>query len=100
MTSNEINWLLFSLFVLAALVQASAALVSLWTACDNRPAGRESFRKALAIVVAAKAAGAVLYGGLGVRIGDNRFRRSAPGTAGDALLKLHPTPGVLQHSQL
>lgn len=38
MTSNEINWLLFSLFVLAALVQASAALVRLWTACDNRHA--------------------------------------------------------------
>jgi len=66
MTSNEINWLLFSLFVLAALVQASATLVRLWTACDNRPPGRESFRKA----------------------------------AGDALIKLHPPPGVLQHSQL
>jgi hypothetical protein len=42
MTSNEINWLLFSLFVLAVLVQASAALVMLWTACDKRPPGRES----------------------------------------------------------
>ena len=35
MTSNEINWLLFSLFVLAALVQASAALVRLWTPCAS-----------------------------------------------------------------
>jgi hypothetical protein len=69
LTSNEINWLLFSLFVLPVLVQASAALVMLWTSCDKRPPGRESFRKALAIAVAALAAGAILYGVLGVRIG-------------------------------
>jgi hypothetical protein len=73
MTSNEINWLLFSLFVMAALVQASAALVMLWTACYKRPQGRESFRKALAIAVAATAAGAILYRVLGVRIGTIDF---------------------------
>ena len=73
MTSNEINWLLFSLFVLATLVQAIAVLVMLWTACDKRPPGRESFRKALAIAIAATSAGAILYGVLGVRIGTIDF---------------------------
>ncbi len=100
MTSNEINWLLFSLFVLAALVQASAALVMLWTACDKRPPGRESFRKALAIAVAAMAAGRDSLPGSSGPNWDNRFRRSAAGTAGDALVKLHPTSGLLQHSRL
>jgi hypothetical protein len=94
MTSNEINWLLFSLLVLAVLVQASSALVMLSTSCDKRPPGRESFRKALAIAVAAIAAGAILYGVLGVPNWDNRFRRPAAGTAGDALVDLHPTRGL------
>jgi len=93
MTSNEINWLLLSLLVLAVAVQASAALVMLSTSCDNRPPARESFRKALAIAVASMAAGAILCGVLGVRIGNNRIRRPAAGTAGDAL-DLHPTPGL------
>jgi hypothetical protein len=79
LTSNEIDWLLFALFVLAALLQASAVLVMLWTASDKRPPARESFRKALAIAVAATAAGAILYGVLGVRIGIIDFGGPPPG---------------------
>jgi hypothetical protein len=41
MTSNEINWLLFFLFVLAVLVETSAALVMLWTSCHKWPPARE-----------------------------------------------------------
>jgi len=73
MTSNEINWLLLSLLVLAVAVQASAALVMLSTSCDNRPPARESFRKALAIAVASMAAGAILYGVLGSELGTIEF---------------------------
>jgi hypothetical protein len=73
MTPNEINWLLFCLLVLVALVQASAALVMLWTACDNRPPRKKSFRKALTIALTATVAGAILYVVLGARIGTIDF---------------------------
>jgi hypothetical protein len=61
-----------------------------WTACDKRPQGRESFRKALAIAVGDGSRRDPLWGSWGPHW-DNRFRRSAAGTAGDALVKFHPT---------
>jgi hypothetical protein len=81
MTSNEINWLLFSLFVLAALVQASAALVMLWTTCDKRPQG-ESFRSAGDRRSSDGSRRDPLRGSWGPHW-DNRFRRPGAGTAGD-----------------
>jgi hypothetical protein len=69
MTTNAIDCLLFGLLILAAVVQAGAMLVMLWTAWDKKPLPRKSFRKALAIGLAATVAGAILYVVLGMRIG-------------------------------
>jgi hypothetical protein len=69
MTTNAIDYLLFGLLILAAIVQAGAVLVMLRTAWDKKPLSRKSFRKALAIGLAATVAGAILYVVLGTRIG-------------------------------
>src|SRR6266436_8943953 len=69
MTTNAIDFLLFGLLILAAIVQAGAVLVMLRTAWDKKPLPRKTFRKALAIGLAATVAGAILYVVLGVRIG-------------------------------
>jgi hypothetical protein len=68
-TTNAIDFLLFGLLILAAIVQAGALLVMLRTAWDKKPLPRKSFRKALAIGLAATVAGAILYVVLGARIG-------------------------------
>jgi hypothetical protein len=68
-TTNAIDCLLFGLLILAATVQAGAVLVMLRTAWDQKPLPRKSFRKALAIGLAATVAGAILYVVLGARIG-------------------------------
>jgi hypothetical protein len=68
-TTNIIDFLLFGLLILAAIVQAGAVLVMLRTASDKKPLPRKLFRKALAIGLAATVAGAILYIVLGVRIG-------------------------------
>src|SRR5258707_7204888 len=69
MIANAIDCLLFGLLIMAAIVQAGAVLVMLRTAWDKKPLPRKSFRKALAIGLAATVAGAILYVVLGVRIG-------------------------------
>ena len=99
MTSNEINWLLFSLFVLAALVQASAALVMLWTACDKRPPGKESFRKALAIAVAAMAAGRFFTGFFRSELGQS-ISTACRGDGWRCVGRLASYARAKQHSQL
>jgi hypothetical protein len=66
-TTNAIDFLLFGLLILAAIVQVGAVLVMLRTV--KKPLPRKSFRNALAIGLAATVTGAILYVVLGVRIG-------------------------------
>jgi hypothetical protein len=68
-TTNAIDFLLFGLLILAAIVQVGAVLVMLRTAWDEKPLPRKWFRNALAIGLAATVTGAILYVVLGVRIG-------------------------------
>jgi len=68
-TTNAIDFLLFGLLILAAIVQVGAVLVMLRTGWDKKPLPRKSFRNPLAIGLAATVAGAILYVILGVRIG-------------------------------
>ena len=86
MTTNAIDFLLFGLLILAAIVQAGAVLVMLRTAWDKKPLPRKSFRKALAIGLAATVVGAILYVVLGVRIGIIDF--SGPPRGRLAVLRL------------
>ena len=53
MTTNIIDFLLFGLLILAGIVQVGAVLVMLRTASDKKPLPGKSFRKALAIGLAA-----------------------------------------------
>ncbi len=86
MTSNAIDFLLFGLLILAAIVQVGAVLVMLRTAWDKKPLPRKSFRNSLAIGLAATVAGAILYVVLGVRIGIIDF--SGPPRGRLAVLRL------------
>jgi hypothetical protein len=85
-TSNAIDFLLFGLLILAAIVQVGAVLVMLRTAWDKKPLPRKSFRNSLAIGLAATVAGAILYVVLGVRIGIIDF--SGPPRGRLAVLRL------------
>ena len=86
MTSNAIDFLLFGLLILAAIVQVGAVLVMLRAAWDKKPLPRKSFRNSLAIGLAATVAGAILYVVLGVRIGIIDF--SGPPRGRLAVLRL------------